>query len=116
MVTQTRQTVRSALSEIEDNGLNLRIRQARTGMLMGHISSISLLSCVFASAMCWLIYPLVDPMVIWPWLAAKWLVLVPRIWHAHAFSKSDEQTKPHWYAVFMALMAVDGLLWSGVGW
>lgn len=116
MVTQTRQTVRSALSEIEDNGLNLRIRQARTGMLMGHISSISLLSCVFASAMCWLIYPLVDPMVIWPWLAAKWLVLVPRIWHARAFSKSDDQTQPHWYTVFMVLLAVDGFLWGGVGW
>lgn len=116
MVTQTRQTVRSALSEIEDNGLNSRIRHARTGMLMGHISSISLLSCVFASAMCWLIYPLVDPMVIWPWLAAKWLILVPRIWHAHAFSKSPDQSQPHWYSVFIALLAVDGLLWGGVGW
>lgn len=116
MVTQTRQTVRSALSEIEDNGLNLRIRHARTGMLMGHISSISLLSCVFASAMCWLIYPLVDPMVIWPWLAAKWLVLVPRIWHARAFSKSEDQNQSHWYTVFMVLLAVDGFLWGGVGW
>lgn len=116
MVTQTRQTVRSALSEIEDIGLNLRIRHARTGMLMGHISSISLLSCVFASAMCWLIYPLVDTMVIWPWLAAKWLVLVPRIWHARAFSKSEDQNQSHWYTVFMVLLAVDGFLWGGVGW
>ncbi|MEN9452316.1 MAG: hypothetical protein RLZZ369_1375, partial [Pseudomonadota bacterium] len=61
-------------------------------------------------------YPLVDPMVIWPWLAAKWLVLVPRIWHARAFSKSPDQSQPHWYSVFIALLAVDGLLWGGVGW
>ena len=77
MVTDTRQTVRSALSEIEDSDLQLRIRQARTGMLLGHIASISVFSCVFATAMCWLIYPLVDPTVLWPWLAAKWLILIP---------------------------------------
>lgn len=116
MVTETRQTVPSALSEIDAEGLNSRIRQARTGMLMGHISSISALSCVFATVMSWLIYQQVDPMVLWPWLAAKWLILVPRVWHAHAFAKSSDQGAPHWYRGFMVLLALDGLLWSGVGW
>ncbi|HET8870209.1 MAG TPA: ATP-binding protein [Aquabacterium sp.] len=116
MVTETRQTVRSALSEIVDSSLNSRIRQARTGMLMGHISTISVFSCVFATAMCWLIYPLVNPMVIWPWLAAKWLILVPRVWHARAFAKASDPEQPHWYHAFMLLLAVDGLLWGGVGW
>ncbi|MGE5452127.1 MAG: ATP-binding protein [Acidobacteriota bacterium] len=93
-----------------------RIRQARTGMMLGHISSISVLSGVFATVMCWLIYPLVPPMVLWPWLAAKWLILVPRVWHAHAFSKSPDQTRPHWYRWFMVLLVLDGLIWGGVGW
>ncbi|MDE2076555.1 MAG: response regulator [Burkholderiales bacterium] len=116
MVTETRQTVRSALSEIVDGSLNSRIRQARTSMLMGHISTVSVFSCVFATAMCWLIYPLVNPMVIWPWLAAKWLILVPRIWHARAFAKTSDPDQAHWYHGFMLLLAMDGLLWGGVGW
>ena len=97
MVTDTRQTVRSALSEIEDSDLQLRIRQARTGMLLGHIASISVFSCVFATAMCWLIYPLVDPTVLWPWLAAKWLILIPRVWQAHAYVRSAHQEQRHWH-------------------
>ncbi len=116
MVTQTRQTVQSALSEIEDNSLKSRIRQARTGMMLGHISTVSVMSGVFATVMCWLVYPLVDPMVIWPWLAAKWLILVPRVWQARAFSKSSDQAQPHWYRWFIFLLAVDGLIWGGVGW
>ena len=116
MVTDTRQTVRSALSEIEDSDLQLRIRQARTGMLLGHIASISVFSCVFVTAMCWLIHPLVDPTVLWPWLAAKWLILVPRVWQAHAYARSPRQDQAHWYRWFMVLLVLDSLIWGGVGW
>lgn len=116
MVTDTRQTVRSALSEIEDSDLQLRIRQARTGMLLGHIASISVFSCVFATAMCWLIYPLVDPTVLWPWLAAKWLILIPRVWQAHAYVRSAHQEQRHWHRWFMVLLALDAFIWGGVGW
>jgi len=116
MVTDTRQTVRSALSEIEDSDLQLRIRQARTGMLLGHITSSSVFSCLFATVMCWLIHPLVDPTVLWPWLAAKWLILVPRVWQAHAYARSPRQDQAHWYRWFMVLLVLDSLIWGGVGW
>ncbi|MFN4265714.1 MAG: ATP-binding protein [Aquabacterium sp.] len=116
MVTENRQTVRSALSELSDDSLNLRIRQARTAMLMAPIFSISVMSGVFATVVCWLIHPLVDPMVLWPWLAAKWLILVPRVWHAHAFARTKEADTEHGYQVFLWLLAIDGLIWGGVGW
>lgn len=116
MVTENRQTVRSALSELSDDSLNLRIRQARTAMLMAPIFSISVMSGVFATVVCWLIHPLVDPMVLWPWLAAKWLILVPRVWHAHAFARAKEADTEHGYQVFLWLLAIDGLIWGGVGW
>lgn len=116
MVTENRQTVRSALSELSDDSVNLRIRQARTAMLMAPIFSISVMSGVFATVVCWLIHPLVDPMVLWPWLAAKWLILVPRVWHAHAFARTKEADTEHGYQVFLWLLAIDGLIWGGVGW
>ncbi|HEX5310858.1 MAG TPA: ATP-binding protein [Aquabacterium sp.] len=96
--------------------MQLRIRQARTGMLLGHITSISVFSCLFATVMCWLIAPLVDPTVLWPWLAAKWLILVPRVWQARAYARSPHQDQAHWYRWFMVLLVLDSLIWGGVGW
>ena len=87
MVTDTRQTVRSALSEIEDSDLQLRIRQAHRHAFGATALHQRVFVCLPPRCAGW-IYPLVDPTVLWPLVGRQMVDSDPRVWQAHVYVRS----------------------------
>ncbi|HEX5373015.1 MAG TPA: response regulator [Aquabacterium sp.] len=108
------------MSSHEDRSdLAFQIDAARLRMLFDHMSLAILGASGFAVLVVWLIRDRVDPNVLWPWLALKLLITVPRLAQVSWYEQKGVHSPRSWrftYRLKLTMLAVDGLLWGGMCW
>ena len=92
------------------------VRRDRIRMLYSHVRVTVLVAGAFAALMCWLIAPMTGPSLVWPWFAAKCVVLVPRWLQAMRYSQASDRAQEHWYRCAVLLAFLDGLVWGAAVW
>lgn len=85
-------------------------------MLCAHVPTVMALAVGFALALCWLLREQVEPGKIWVWFGLRSLVVVARFVQARLFLAAPDRSRPCLYRTFLALVAVDGLLWGAAWW
>jgi signal transduction histidine kinase/ActR/RegA family two-component response regulator len=85
-------------------------------MLFSHVPVSVSVAAVLATLMAVLLAPSVPGWQLWPWLALKWLLALPRIGHAVAYLRSTRRDAAHWWPVMLGLLAADSLVWGGAVW
>ena len=88
-----------------------RVRVEQMKMLFEGAAVAAVAATAFAFALAWHLNDTVDPMVLWIWLAAKVLAVVPRIAHGVMFSRRRDDSLS-WLVWGRAMLLVDGLVWG----
>ncbi|MBI5335029.1 MAG: response regulator [Burkholderiales bacterium] len=70
----------------------------------------------FAVVLGALLWSTVAPAKVAVWLAAKLLVIAPRLVHARLYQRSRDAQHAHWYRLFIIMLAADALVWGMAGW
>ncbi|WP_374593200.1 response regulator [Aquabacterium sp.] len=92
------------------------VRRDRIRMLYSHVRVTVLVAGAFAAMMCWLLAPMLQSSLVWPWLVAKCVVLVPRWLQAMRYGQASNRSQEHWYRCAVLLAFLDGLVWGAAVW
>ncbi len=99
----------SASSEMRD-----RVRVEQMKMLFEGAAVAAVAATAFAFALAWHLKDSVAATVLWAWLVAKVLAVIPRIAHGVMFSRRRDDSLS-WLASGRAMLLLDGLVWGAAG-
>jgi signal transduction histidine kinase/ActR/RegA family two-component response regulator len=101
------------------SSLEAQTNAARLRMLFDNMQVAIMASGVFAGVLAWLVQDRVDGAILWPWLAAKLFILLPRLAQAQWYARRGVSSVREWrvtYVLKLSLMAIDGAIWGALFW
>ncbi len=112
----------AAPAPLDDLPIEQLVRRDRIRMLYSHVRVTVLVAGVFSALLCWLVAPMLASSLVWAWLGAKVLVLVPRWYQAVRYVQhvqlgvADAGAQEHWYRRAVQLAFLDGCVWGAALW